>query len=64
LSVPNTPSNTSYNKIRGKKSDSTIDHFTLVCLVAWHLNESEAGVERPSNQLYNIQLYNCTTVQL
>ena len=23
----------------------TIDHFTVVCLVAWPLNESEAGVD-------------------
>ena len=22
-----------------------IDHFTVVCLVAWPLNESEAGVD-------------------
>ena len=22
-----------------------VDHFTFVCLVAWPLNESEAGVE-------------------
>ena len=22
----------------------SIDHFSFVCLVAWHLNESEAGV--------------------
>ena len=26
--------------LRNKK---TIDHFTVVCLVAWPLNESEAG---------------------
>ena len=26
-------------------STFTIDHFTVVCLVAWPLNESEAGVE-------------------
>ena len=24
---------------------SLIDHFTVVCLVAWPLNESEAGVD-------------------
>ena len=24
-------------------SKRTIDHFTVVCLVAWPLNESEAG---------------------
>ena len=24
---------------------SSIDHFTVVCLVAWPLNESEAGVD-------------------
>ena len=24
---------------------SEIDHFTVVCLVAWPLNESEAGVD-------------------
>ena len=29
-----------YNKI-----NSIIDHFTVVCLVAWPLNESEAGVD-------------------
>ena len=23
----------------------TVDHFTVVCLVAWSLNESEAGVD-------------------
>ena len=23
----------------------TINHFTVMCLVAWHLNESEAGVD-------------------
>ena len=23
----------------------TIDHFTVVCLVAWSLNESESGVD-------------------
>ena len=23
----------------------TIDHFTVVCLVTWPLNESEAGVD-------------------
>lgn len=23
----------------------TIDHFTVMCLVAWHLNESAAGVD-------------------
>ena len=23
----------------------SIDHFTVVCLVAWPLNESEAGVD-------------------
>ena len=23
----------------------TIDHFTVLCLVAWPLNESEAGVD-------------------
>ena len=25
--------------------DDTIDHFTVLCLVAWPLNESEAGVD-------------------
>jgi len=25
--------------------ESSIDHFTVVCLVAWPLNESEAGVD-------------------
>ena len=44
-----------YNKKAGKKNVSlecgsiqfliTIDHFTVVCLVAWPLNESEAGVD-------------------
>ena len=29
--------------IRKSKSNSTIDHFTVVCLVAWPLNESETG---------------------
>ena len=24
---------------------NTIDHFTVVCLVAWPLNESEVGVD-------------------
>ena len=24
---------------------STIDHFTVACLVTWPLNESEAGVD-------------------
>ena len=24
---------------------TVIDHFTVVCLVAWPLNESEAGVD-------------------
>ena len=26
-------------------STQTIDHFTVVCLVTWPLNESEAGVD-------------------
>ena len=25
--------------------ERTIDHFTVVCLVAWPLNESESGVD-------------------
>ena len=28
-----------------KKRPKAIDHFTVVCLVAWPLNESEAGVD-------------------
>ena len=28
-----------------KMSQLGIDHFTVVCLVAWPLNESEAGVD-------------------
>ena len=28
-----------------KKSCYGTDHFTVVCLVAWPLNESEAGVD-------------------
>ena len=24
---------------------ASIDHFTVVCLIAWPLNESEAGVD-------------------
>jgi len=28
-----------------KKRNNRIDHFTVVCLVAWPLNESEAGVD-------------------
>ena len=27
------------------RSFSLIDHFTVVCLVAWRLNESEPGVD-------------------
>ena len=27
----------------GRLRNATIDHFTVVCLVAWPLNESEAG---------------------
>ena len=27
------------------KQSNLIDHFTVVCLVAWPLNESEAGVD-------------------
>ena len=27
------------------RSFSLIDHFTVVCLVAWHLNENEPGVD-------------------
>ena len=26
-----------------EESDKSIDHFTVSCLVAWPLNESEAG---------------------
>ena len=26
-------------------NNETIDYFTVVCLVAWPLNESEAGVD-------------------
>ena len=26
-----------------RSTHNTIDHFTVVCLVAWPLNESEAG---------------------
>ena len=29
--------------VRGRVSDLLIDHFTVSCLVAWPLNESEAG---------------------
>ena len=28
--------------------ESIIDHFKVVCLVSWPLNESEAGVEKPT----------------
>ena len=28
-----------------KRKNGPIDHFTVVCLVAWPLNESEAGVD-------------------
>ena len=27
------------------QQSQSIDHFTVVCLVAWPLNESEAGVD-------------------
>ena len=27
-----------------------IDHFTIVCLVTWSLNESEAGLDVASNR--------------
>ena len=33
-----------HNKV--KLSLTTIDRFTVVCLVAWPLNESEAGGDR------------------
>ena len=29
----------------GEATKPSIDHFTVVCLVAWPLNESEAGVD-------------------
>ena len=32
-------------KNRKGVSEFAIDHFTVVCLVAWPLNESEAGVD-------------------
>ena len=35
-------------KVKLLPTDETwqkIDHFTVVCLVAWPLNESEAGVD-------------------
>ena len=31
--------------MRSVLKDFSIDHFTVVCLVAWPLNESEAGVD-------------------
>ena len=30
---------------KSKLQTFEIDHFTVVCLVAWPLNESEAGVD-------------------
>ena len=30
---------------KGRRIDHFSDHFTVVCLVAWPLNESEAGVD-------------------
>ena len=29
----------------GEGKNTLIDHFTVVCLVAWPLNENEAGVD-------------------
>ena len=34
-----------YFSVLHNKLVSLIDHFTVVCLVAWPLNESEAGVD-------------------
>ena len=33
------------NNVLDKNKNKAIDHFTVVCLVAWSLNESEAGVD-------------------
>ena len=47
----------------------TIDHFTVVCLVTWPLNESEAGVdlaliETSQLFLYKFLLISMTTKSL
>ena len=33
----------SYRYVESEPFDLTVDHFTVSCLVAWPLNESEAG---------------------
>ena len=44
LSQPNSYSS-SFSFLDLKFSIISLDHFTVVSLVAWHLNESEAGVD-------------------
>ena len=33
------------NNVSDKNNNKAIDYLTVVCLVAWPLNESEAGVD-------------------
>ena len=35
----------SHDSVKILKFESSINHFTVVCLVAWSLNESEAGLD-------------------